>query len=54
MIGWLLLSLGLATLLLIPYLAGGDGPGDQSRILNARWLADSDKFHLLARWGDRN
>lgn len=54
MIAWLLLSLGLAALLMMSYLAGSEGPGDQSRILNTGGLADRDRFHLLTRWGDRN
>ena len=50
----LLIGLGL---LGVPALCGVfklQSREDESRIINAHWLSDKDKFHLISRWGTQH
>ena len=47
----LIIGVVLVVVLAIPRLANIDARRSKSRILNADWLADEDKFRIISRWG---
>jgi len=47
----LIIGVVLVVVLAIPRLANLDARRSKSRILNADWLDDEDKFRIISRWG---
>lgn len=51
MSGIFVLILLAIALTILPKLIQPKNDSDHSRIINAEWMANNEKFHLISRWG---
>lgn len=51
MSGFFLIITTVIALIVIPNVLKSKNTQDHSRMVNADWMTNHDKFHMISRWG---